>query len=306
MNLRRIIRLSWIFLLLLTSAFFILKSPDKPLAELKSIYCNEASKFIVIDGIDVHYRQEGSGPHLLLIHGTASSLHTWDGWVKELQNEFTITRLDIPAFGLTGPHPSGAYTSDFYVNFINEFVQKMKLNKFHLAGNSLGGGIAWSYAVAHPKKVDKLILIDASGYPKVQVPTVFKIARNPFSAFLLKNITPRSFIAKNLKEVYLDDQKVTEELVTRYHDLTLREGNRQAFVDRARIALRYPYEYINQVNVPTLIQWGEFDEWISLEDAKRFHEEIPDSQLFTYKAGHVPMEEIPLTTARDAREFLVQ
>lgn len=303
---RRLIRLLFIFLLLLTGAFFALRTVDIPVSELKRTYSNPASQFIEIDGVQVHYRQEGSGPHLLLIHGTGSSLHTWDDWVSELRSDFTITRLDLPAFGLTGPHPSGAYTSDFYVSFIHQFVSKLRLNQFHLAGNSLGGGIAWSYTVAHPPMVQKLILIDASGYPKDKVPNVFKIARNPLTAFLLRNITPYFFIEKNVKEVYYDDQKVTEELVNRYRDLTLRGGNRKAFIDRARIALRYPHNSIKEVNVPTLIQWGKYDEWISIEDAYQFQEDLPMNELIIYTAGHVPMEELPIETAKDAKEFLAR
>ncbi|QSE97618.1 alpha/beta fold hydrolase [Fulvivirga lutea] len=284
--------------------FVFLRTQDIPLNELKQKYTDDASQFVEIDGIEVHYKQEGTGLDLLLIHGTASSLHTWDGWVKELKNDFRITRLDLPAFGLTGPHPSGDYSISFYTNFLDEFVKTVGLDTFSIAGNSLGGGIAWSYALNNQNKIQKLILIDASGYPKEGMPSVFKIAQNPLGASLLKQVTPRSFVAKNVREVYFYDSLITESLIDRYYELTLRPGNRQAFIDRARTKLGYNYELIETLDIPTLIQWGRHDEWIPLADGEKFLSEIPNSTLKVYDAGHVPMEELPQKTADDCRTFI--
>lgn len=285
--------------------FSVVKTDDLSVEELKQKYANQESKFMKIDDVDVHYRQEGTGPNLLFVHGTASSLHTWEGWVNELQNDFTITRLDLPAFGLTGPHPDAEYSIDFYVNFLHEFVTELQLDSLSIAGNSLGGGISWSYTLAHPEVVQKLVLLDASGYPSDDEPFVFTIAKNDLTAGILKSVTPRSFIEKNIKEVYYDESKITSDLVDRYHQLTLRSGNRQAFIDRARQPLGYEYHRISEIAAPTLILWGEYDEWVLLENAYQFEKDIKNSKLIIYEAGHVPMEEIPEQSARDIREFLL-
>ncbi len=284
----------------------LFRQPDLKIDYLTQKYTDTDSRFLEIDKTKVHYKIEGSGPNLVLIHGTASSLHTWDEWTENLKQDFRVVRLDLPAFGITGPHPDRQYTIDFYTNFLNSFLEELKIDSCSIAGNSLGGLIAWKYAVDYPQKVDKLILIDAAGVPKDKVPTVFKIARNPLSSFLLKIYTPRSFIEKNIKEVYHQDELVTSGLIERYFELSLRPGNRQAFIDRARLTQSFDTSQLRQIECPTLIQWGSYDEWIPLEDGFHFNQLIPNSSLVMYEAGHVPMEEMPEATAMDAKDFLLQ
>lgn len=295
-----------IIILIVAILFAIAYQPDIPVESLKAKYTNAESKFLPLDGMDVHYRIEGQGHPLALIHGTGASLHTWDEWTALLKDSFQIIRMDIPAFGLTGPNATGDYSIEKYTAFLNDFLQEINIDTFYLAGNSLGGRIAWNYAYAYPEQVKKLILIDAAGAPSEGgLPVVFKLARNPITAFLLKNILPKSFIEKNMREVYFNDSKITEALVDRYHSMALRSGNRQAFIDRAR--LDYPDETpkLSQINTPTLILWGQHDEWVNVEDAHYFDNNIPNSFLKIYdNAGHVPMEEIAEETALDVRVFL--
>ena len=286
-------------------AFAFFYKANIPIETLKSKYANEHSQFMEIDGMQVHYRIEGEGPTLVLVHGTAASLHTWDGWTAQLQDSFRIIRMDIPAFGLTGSNTNNDYSMATYVDFLNQFLEKLGVNEFYLAGNSLGGNIAWNYTSNYPEKVKKLILVDASGFPLKKITSVFKIARNPAGAFLLKNILPKSFLEKNIKQVYFDDTKITESLIDRYYEMALREGNRDAFVARARTMLTQENPDLSNVTCPTLILWGEHDEWVPVENAYRFDSAIQDSKLIVYdNAGHVPMEEIPNVTANDVREFL--
>lgn len=290
---------------LLVLAFFIYRVPDMDREILRKKYANSSSEFIAIDGQEVHYRQEGTGPFLLLLHGTSSSLHTWDQWTLLLKDYFTVVRLDLPAYGLTGPFPDDDYSTDHYVTFLNEFVHHLEIDTFHLAGNSFGGLLAWNFALAYPEKVKKLILIDASGYPGKETPILFQLARNPLAAFALKSITPRSFVEDNIKEVYHQDELISDTLVDRYYELMLHEGNRQAFIDRANLDRKDRSEMISKISQPTLIQWGQHDLWIPVSDGHRFARDIPKSQLIVYKnAGHLPMEEIPLTTVSDAVDFL--
>jgi len=281
-------------------------APDIAVEELKIKYANEESEFLPIDGMDVHYRIEGQGDTLLLIHGTAASLHTWDGWTEVLKNDFTIIRLDLPAFGLTGPDPQARYTLLGYAEFIHAFMNKLGIEKYSMAGNSLGGGIAWNVAALYPESIEKMILIDPNGLPKDgPVSSIFQLAQNPITAALLKKLTPRSIIAGNLKEVYHDDTKVSDALVDRYHNMTRRTGNRQAFVDRANTVNEFDKSLFRNIESETLIQWGRHDEWIPLSDAALFNSYIANSQVIIYEnAGHVPMEEIPEQTAEDARKFL--
>lgn len=214
--------------------------------------------------------------------------------------------MDIPAFGLTGPTNERDYSPEAYVQFLDGFLRALNIEKFHLAGNSLGGLIAWNYALAHPQKVEKLVLIDAAGYPFRTMPLIFRLTKiRPF-AFLGKYITPRFLIAKNLREVYGDDAKITDELIDRYYHLTLREGNRQAFIDRvyAHRDSAEDGERIKKITTPTLILWGKEDTWIPLEYGDMFKRDIAHSTLIVYDGvGHIPMEEIPEKTVKDVIDF---
>lgn len=281
-------------------------APDKSFEELKTKWSYDNSQFIEMDGMPVHYRINGEGDPLVLIHGTGASLHTWEGWTEILEKDFKVISLDMPAFGLTGPNPERVYTLEFYAKFLDSFLEKIEVDKFSIAGNSLGGGIAWKYAALFPEKVKSMILIDPLGYPRDgELPFALRLAANKYASGFLKTVTPKSLFYKSFYEVYHNDDLVTEELVNRYYQLYLREGNRQAFVDRAMATETIDTLEIATITTPTLILWGENDEWISPLDAPKFKRDIKGSELITYpNAGHVPMEELPKLTAQDARIFL--
>jgi pimeloyl-ACP methyl ester carboxylesterase len=281
---------------------------DRSVDELKEKYANDQSKFIEIDGIKVHYRDEGTGVPLVLLHGTAASLQTWDGWTEALKDKYRIIRLDLPAFGLTGPAFDGDYSTDNYGRFLNAFFSEIQLDSIYLAGNSLGGHIAWTYALDNQDFVKKLILIDATGIPKTGPdPMVFRMARTPIVGSLFKYITPKSFIKKNLNEVYYDDSKITDALVDRYHDLALGKGNRQAFIDRASVENPDRSDELQYLLTPTLLIWGKEDNWVPMSSFESFKELIPDLKTALLdKIGHVPMEEDPILTSKIADDFLKQ
>ena len=104
---------------------------------------NENSKWIEVDGINVHHRDEGQDPVILLIHGTFSSLHTYDDWCKSLCNDFRIVRLDLPGFGLTGPNPSNEYSIELFADFLSKSQDALDISICSVVGNSLGGWVCW-------------------------------------------------------------------------------------------------------------------------------------------------------------------
>ncbi|MFT4565323.1 MAG: pimeloyl-ACP methyl ester carboxylesterase [Saprospiraceae bacterium] len=305
--LKKTSRIFVLLVIVLTLIFFLLRSPSIPVSELKSLYADEESEYMEIEGIDVHYKIEGSGPPLVLIHGTGASLHTWDGWVSQLKESYTLYRLDLPAFGLTGPAADRDYSLENYVEFIQAFTTSVGLDSFALAGNSLGGNIAWSYTLTNPDRVSQLVLIDASGYP-LEEPTkalAIQIAKHPILSPLLLHITPRSFVRKNLEQVYGDPSKIKEAVIDRYHKMTLRTGNRHAFVDRANTTFTDASHLIPTISCPTLILWGSEDTWVPPKLGHRFDTEIRNSTLILYPGvGHIPMEEIPNKTATDVAKWL--
>ncbi len=282
--------------------------PDMDLAELKEKYSLDSSRFMVIKDMPVHYSLEGKGEkYLLLIHGTGSSLHTWNAWVEEMKEDYRIIRLDLPGFGLTGPNPKKRYDRIFYSIFLETFVDKLGLDKFHLAGNSFGGYIAWNYALNHPNKIDRMILLNSSGYPieNKTTPLGFRLAKDETIGPWLQNITPRSLVKKTVCAAYEDDALATESTVDRYFEFLLREGNREAFTLKMQHIKHDNSEKIKHIQPPTLIMWGDKDEVVPPKHAYRFHKDIKHSEFIMYEnIGHLPMEEIPERSAKDALEFL--
>ena len=283
---------------------------DIAVEELKKQYTNEQSNFITIDGVEVHYRDEGNkndSTPLVLIHGTSSSLHTWDSIVPVLSDKKRIIRLDIPAFGLTGPNPKRDYSIDFYNQFIDTFLQALGIQQYSIAGNSLGGSIAWNQAIRYPNKVKQLILINSGGYPKKNEKgnIGFKLASTPVVGDALMKFTPRSIIKKSIEDVYSDKSKVSDDLVQRYFDLLLRAGNRQATLDIFKQRKPGGSEKIKNIQTPTLIIWGEDDQLIDVSNAYLFQKDIRNSQLIIIpKTGHVPMEENPKQVLLAIASFL--
>ena len=281
---------------------------DIPVEELIEKYGYENSQFVELDGMNVHYRINGdTGETVVLLHGTAANLHTWEGWTDELSKYYRVVSFDMPGFGFTGPEPNGVYTRERYLKFIDDMLVKLNIDSCYMAGNSFGGYMTWSYAVKHPEKVKKIAILDASGYPRGDQPTPisFKLQKMDWLKPVLTHITPKSLVRKGVEVVYYDDSKITEERVQFYMDILLREGNRGGLMGKTQ---QITYDYvveIKMVQCPTLIMWGDSDMLVNVDAAPRFHADIPNSELLIYEnMGHVPMEEIPERSVADFIAFL--
>jgi pimeloyl-ACP methyl ester carboxylesterase len=295
--------------LLLVAAIAItaMVRPDIPLETLLPEYGAPPSKFVEIEGMRIHYRDEGAGQPLVLLHGFGSSLYTWDGWVRQLAGTRRVIRLDLPGFGLTGPAPDGDYTAERYVRVVAALLDRLGVERTDIAGNSMGGRTALMFALAHPERVRKLILVDAGGFAPMPPPVLFRVAQTPIlGPFLLLHVTPRFVVRRNLETVYGDPSRLTNAVVDRYWVMGRRAGNRGAMLARItgppdpNLAGR-----LGELKLPVLIQWGKLDQWIPLSDAHGFQRGIAGAELRVYPgAGHVPMEELPEATARDANAFL--
>jgi len=288
---------------------------DIPLNELKLKYTNSDSSFIDINGTNVHYRDVGNSDDsipIVLMHGTGSSLHTYDFWSDNLKRTNRIIRMDLPAFGLTGPFVKNDYSISNYTFFLKEFLNSLNIKECILIGNSLGGEIAWRFAIAEPLMVKKLVLIDASGYPVISksVPIAFKLAKIPVLNNLLTYITPRFLVRASIENVYFDKSKISDSLVNRYFDLTLRKGNRKAIVDRLKVSTtltngKKTHASIKKIKEPTLIIWGSDDQLIPVENAYKFNNDITNSKLIVMQqSGHIPMEEKPIESLKFLIDFL--
>lgn len=292
------------FLIIVISIYW---KNDIDINELKNKYTYPSSRFISLDGMNVHYRDVGKGEVILLIHGTGASLHTWEKWIDMLSPGYRVISFDLPGFGLTGPDPNHNYQISRYTAILDSLMVKLKVDSFHIAGNSLGGLVAWHYTTQFPHKILTLNLIDAAGLPQPgkKPPFIFQLAKLPVLSTLLQKVTPKSIIKKSMLDVYKNDQLVTEKLIDRYFELSLREGNRTAFVKRmSQLNEKLVVGDLKNITAPVLIQWGKDDRWIPLANAFEFQKLIPKANLKIYDSGHVPMEENPMETVKDYMIFL--
>jgi pimeloyl-ACP methyl ester carboxylesterase len=298
-------------LVLLLVAFSIFSyRADIPVDELIAKHAYPDSRFVEVDGLQVHYRITGEGKEktVVLLHGTSSSLHTWEKWTELLDPHFRVVSFDLPGFGLTGPFPHSDYSPERYLEFLEKVLDRLEVDTFHLAGNSFGGFLAWRFALDHPERVSKLVLLNSSGYPRGDQPTPlgFRMAMNEPLRPIFTHFTPRSVVSRTVHEVYFDQSKVTDALIDRYYDLLLREGNRDALMHQIQQVKHETAEAVRNISCPTLILWGDHDRVVTPEDAPKFQRDIQGSQLIIYEGmGHVPMEEDPQRTMADVLPFLI-
>lgn len=300
------------YIIALASVLFLLYllivKKDIPVQDLIPQYTNPYSAFINIDGMNVHYRIEGEGKPIILIHGTGSCLQTWDIWTDSLKKYYQVIRLDMPGFGLTGPRQDKDYSIVSYVSFLDKFTQKLQIEKFAIAGNSLGGQIAWNFALEFPNKVSELVLINSAGFydkNKKGKSLVFNLAKQKWIATLLQNADTKIMVNNTLEEVYHDDTKIAASTRKMYHDMSMRAGNRQAFIDRVQTIKDDPTnKNLAALNLPTLILWGKEDLLINVSVVDTY-KTIQNAKAIIYEnVGHSPQEEIPTTSVQDFMKFL--
>jgi pimeloyl-ACP methyl ester carboxylesterase len=297
---------------------FVTWAPDRPVDELKARWAQAPSQFITVQGMQVHLRDEGPRDDpvpVVLLHGTSSSLHTWQGWAGALKGQRRVIRFDMPGFGLTGPHPQDDYSMAAYVRLVAGVLDQLGVQRVVLAGNSLGGQVAWEFAHALAPRVDRLVLVDAAGYamaPKA-VPLGFRVARMPLLRPLVRNTLPRGLVQQSVHSVYGDPARVTPDLVDLYYDMAQRAGNRRALglrIDQIMVEQAQAdaaAARIASLKVPTLILWGGRDALIPPDSAQRFSRDIAGSKLVMFDdLGHVPHEEAPARTVAPVIAFIAR
>ena len=291
-------------------------------------YVNQESKFVKLkNGAEVHFRDEGieDGPVLLLFHGGLGSLHNWEGWTKHLSNEFRLVSLDFPAHGLTGRIPSDIYTRETMVETAKQLMDHLGIEKFSIAGNSMGGGVALQFALEHQDRVQTLILIGSEGIPNREEgydasqfsdekplpptdPSYKKVSK-------LEEFQTRFYSNANIKDVLTElvgnPSVLTDEFVDYYARIIRHRGNRYANILMFRQWLdpdadpRDLENRLKEITVPVLYIHGSKDNTVPERIARRFDELLPNCHLSIYDGvGHMAQIEKPEQSAAEVSEFI--
>ena len=302
---------------LLAIAAVLLSAADIPRATLEAKYATPPSQFAELSyhgtTARAHYRIRGplDAPALLLLHGSNASLFTWEPWAKRLSDHFRVVSVDLPGHGLTGPVANHDYSAGGMVAFVTAFVDKIGLQKFALAGNSMGGGVAARFAETHPERVSALILVDAAGMPGKmgdRIPLAFQLLRQPWLQTVLQHADPKPLVREGLGKAIVRKSILTEQMIDLYTDMALLEGERAATFERFNQIgdnFNFVKDHVRTLKMPVLILWGEEDHLIPVATAHVWNAAVPGSKLIIYPAtGHIPMEEVADKSAADVRLFL--
>lgn len=314
--LRRTLAVILTIVAVLAAGWLALRRADIPYDTLETIYSTPDTQFMTLDdGLKVHYTDTGPNDRstLVLVHGFSSSLHTWEAWKTDLELDYRVITLDLPGHGLSRADGPVQPTIERFVDVVHEVTQDLGAERFTLAGNSMGGNTAWSYALTHPETLDGLILVDASGWPETDEesessPMIFKLLANPLARMVLKDLDMTSLTRSGLEDSYFDQSLVTDALVERYVALSRAAGHRSTLLGiMAGKRVDATAEALSAIEVPTLVMWGREDNLVPVSSAQKFTDAIAGATQVIYDGvGHLPQEEAAAASIADVRAFMLE
>ncbi len=257
----------------------------------------------------LHYKDEGSGAAILLVHGSMGDVSDWDGWVRVLAPRHRVIRFDLPGFGISGPIAYGNYSIDRSQSLIDGLMDHLGIERFAIAGVSYGGPVAFRYAATRTGRVTALVIMNSAGVeygkqkvdPKTGEKDYYKAATSPTMS--------RDYVARALRGSFTDSQLVTEALIDRKHDLMNVEGrDQEAATMIAQYVRGEPERVLAHVRAPTLVLWGGAEKSLSQETADRFAAALTNARavrkLVQPGGSHIMHVEMPEPTARAVAAFL--
>jgi len=294
--------------------YFALRRADIPYAALEAKYATPIDRFLDLpSGVRLHYRDQGdpAGEPIVLVHGFGASLYDWQDWETRLAGHYRVISLDLPGHGLTSAPKHYQAHMDDLTGAVDALTTKLGVRRFVLVGNSMGGGVAWNYALQHADRLDGLVLEDSVPPPNPNPPPrrgksnviIFNLMQSQALRGVLTHIDLSPLIRQGLESALVDTSLVTPALVQRYSDFSRAPGHRVLLLNLQGGARADPAAVntaLGQLKVPTLVMHGEADKLIAVAEGRRTAAAIPGATLIIYPGvGHVPMEQIPDQSAAD-------
>jgi triacylglycerol lipase len=245
-------------------------------------------KTATIYGTKIHYLEAGSGPVVILLHGLGGNTANWAFNIGPLAQKYRVIVPDQIGFGASDK-PFINYRIGTYVDFLDALYKELKIERASLVGNSMGGWIAAAYTLAHPEKVERLVLVDAAGFaPPADFDASLLSSLNPSTREGMKQLA--SLVFSN-KQLYTSDAAIDLMLLQR---LTAGDGYTiKSLIDSIARREDMLDNRLSAIKRPTLIVWGRDDRLTPLAQfGERFQKEITGSELLVIEgAGHVPQIE---------------
>ena len=313
---RRLLTIIIIIVLILAAGWMALRRADIPYQSLETVYASSTSEFLTLsDGLKIHYRDEGiaDGNILVLIHGFAASLHTWEPWVSRLGEHYRIISVDLPGHGLSRSPDTDKMNPGFFGEAIAEMTAQLGADQFVMVGSSMGGATAWQLALEYPDRLEGLVLVGASGWPSADTgnqPLIFRLLASPVARALLKDLDMSALVKSGLEGSFYDPAFVTDQMIERYVSLSRAPGHREGILEmtsQREDRVTATNALVSQITMPTLILHGKEDNVVPADGAEKFAAAIAGSEVIVYeRVGHLPQEEIADRTVADLQNFLTR
>jgi pimeloyl-ACP methyl ester carboxylesterase len=278
--------------------------------ELIKKYADKDSKFVEVKGTTFHYKDQGTGPAVLLLHGSFGSNRTWDVVVEEMGSGYRLIRFDQPPSGLSSDIPfenEGLSLEDFLAAFLDE----IGVDEVSLVGTSSGGIFGYRFAAEYPDRAKALIIANA---PSAVVDN--NATDTPFGLgvliYISRNILhyqPRLYWRWLLESLYAEPSRLKNEVVEQYYDIARRTQTapyvRSLF---ARVNDTTEIDGIlARITTPTLLLWGAPDRVLPEEMGYQLQRKltaIEPELIFLEGTGHYPPVESPEIVADHIKRFL--
>lgn len=283
---------------------------------ITSRYSYSDSRWIKNDfGMDIHYRDTGDGPVVLMLHGEMDSLHMWEQWTEMLSTNFRVISIDLPGSGLSGAthciedNDETCHENlgpDYLKHTLRYFIEDLQLSNLNLVGSSYGAYLAADYALKNPDNVEKLVLVSPAGFQQ-DVPSSLNWLAGPN---LITRYYQPSLLITNIVNDFFASEQVKPVQMKRYLHLAQSDGMHASNIIKLKLAEEMMEHGttldFSMLETDTLVLWGEQDKWSNPELASRWGETLPNATLVTYPdLGHALMIEQPDITVADVSSYFL-
>ncbi len=270
-----------------------------------------AMKQVTVEGITISYVEKGKGNPIVLVHGIPTSSFLWRDMIEELSAHGRVIALDLPGFGFSDPPHDGDYGISNYARLLERFLEALSIEQAMLVCHDLGGPISLTYALRHPDKYDRLIILDTFLHRDLPPwPLSMRMAKIRPIGEIFMWIGGESIFRTGLEEGVIDKSRISDGVVKRYH---MPDGNpdklNRSMLGTLRIDYMEDLEFIEKnlktIQKPTLILWGEKDTYLPISLGNRIHNDIAGSQMEKIpNCGHFIPEDQPELATKIIVAFL--
>lgn len=273
----------------------------------------ERSRFAEVDGARVHYQEAGErdAPPVVLIHGFVASNFVWrDVLVPLADAGLRAVAPDLVGFGFSDKPRAGRYTIETQARVVTGLMDALGLPRATLVGSSYGGAVAAVCALDHPGRVERLVLVGAVANDEILRHPLLRALRVPV-------------VGELLSPVFMDVRQLAKRrrwralaraggagfdergFMSQHRALGAASTQRAAVRTARRWSASRVEREAHRIGQPTLLVWGDRDQYLPLRHAERLRELIPGSRLHVFRdTGHTPQEEHPAEFTRLVAEFV--